>query len=1616
MACKYIYRGYTFNSELELDGFLLEKQQYLDQYGDIVFNTTAQQLEVARLLDNVHQRAQQVDGEYRVWRRALAQKKLTYGADGELEIDESQKPYIGVNAFLASIQSDRLFPEFRPKDYWNNRKDAWSRGEFNEKELEFFGYTRENAPKILSTDIDPQTGKLIHDVMQERIEAKWKAQALAGTAVHKIMELFFTTLPSGEKVWNKLDIEQYIINNLEAENKTALGSNIDQIVHDTVEHAKVVMQQVRKDIGAEDDEELMFFPEFLLSAEVQHPDSGANQKLLGIADLLIVDGKGKVHVLDYKTSIKPYRQFDQSKKLSYYYQMATYSRILEKYGIDCTGGQLIVAPIQLKNFRLENDQYIFDTIESNQPTRVVNNEIKETYWSKINTFLPPKFNVIVTPDDLHKNVTEWVEKCWPNYQSTRPLTEEIVRKFLDKQGLLKKNDRGEYVYNLGGNEPPIISTDDVDFIKKVTDYRNSLVPRRERTTANVKKALAQAFKEGVDNVDWPKLDIANRGISVNWLADQLRKYGNSRWAIVDNMPVLDQYGIIMLRNTITNQVDFIRISTNMLDINYRTIFLDKKDPEYSRMSLSGHFEEDVVEQQDSNSLMITAAQGNIELMEIMAVINQLTGLGNVEIGNISVINPFDGRNIQASNEELYYCFNAMNRHVPLPKNKFKSGEIKLASKYSNTCRLFRDIMAVAEEHQFRDIYRPLQAFQSCTNILDQSVLNVDDQIVALNKLLDELMSDKDTYNKLSKTYTDSKMLSDDIVSLHNAILTTIAQLKGINFRQQLKDHSEWLEKAMIFRHGWSGTYLDNPGNLDSETLNLVTKLVTEAYQNTRDELQRKKLRIQKEVLEYKQAKGLTAIKDNLGFNQVDIYNDLIEEITTPDGTDLVFKDLSSLTDPAEKKFLTFVLEEINANRFPLKSESELAAMRDSYNIEYYRVPLAKGGAASQVSSRGLLALIKDKLKSWNPKVAFQRARDKAEGIYNAQETTKEQRSREVLYEMTNMFDKGETTERRMQVISTKGIHTFERNLELLLLKHDFAYIQEKNFKKVFPLIKAATIHLCEQGAAQNTTFSKDIGYIQDYIKNKIRNESIVPPEWENLTTIANGIKRAASLLTLAFSPVQALYQPLQGLWQDISLMIRQPDGSDAFTFSHFKKAISIVGQDLFHYSDKPTLCSLLNELYAINDMDMNTYAERISKAKKGIWNFENFMYKFASRPDYYNRMSIFLSQMMGDGCLEAHSLVDGKLVYNWEQDTRFSEFAKNPTGNSDIINEQRSLYYAMAKQFELEHATIEDENGNIVDFKVNMIKPMPLPRAYTNKQAESMKSLADDIYGYYSHEKKSMVMSTALGSMWLQFKTYWSGKKNQYLQSGGVRLRGRWEQRTEKDAQGKEVKLYYQVDAQNNIRYDLPFTTNVTVAPVMQWKGQWQEGILLTLGDIAYNTLQHPTQFVENIKQKWNNPNEDLQRCYRSNIKQAGYDLMMFLIIGSLLGSLLGDWLKDLKDENIDNTNLSTGLKLAAANVMVSSVKNSFLDFNIIDSIGSPVGQWTPFAFEWSARQYKNIAKVATGDEDIWDGVLNIATVNRQVRPIFDSIKPEQFRTKREGGTWESATAIRNRERREQQG
>jgi hypothetical protein len=80
----------------------------------------------------------------------------------------------------------------------------------------------------------------------------------------------------------------------------------------------------------------------------------------------------------------------------------------------------------------------------------------------------------------------------------------------------------------------------------------------------------------------------------------------------------------------------------------------------------------------------------------------------------------------------------------------------------------------------------------------------------------------------------------------------------------------------------------------------------------------------------------------------------------------------------------------------------------------------------------------------------------------------------------------------------------------------------------------------------------------------------------------------------------------------------------------------------------------------------------------------------------------------------------------------------------------------------------------------------------------------------------------------MQFKTYWSGKKNQYLQKGGVKLQGRYVMAT--DAEGKQ--LYWKIDENGNLTDEMTTEKQSIEVPVYKWEGQWQDGIFVNIAEI----------------------------------------------------------------------------------------------------------------------------------------------------------------------------------------
>ena len=80
MTCKWVYKGHEFNSEIELDDFLIENKRFEFTLGDMVFSLTSAQTNVANILEEAHSESEDLRQKYKEW---LESDKVTYSEDGE---------------------------------------------------------------------------------------------------------------------------------------------------------------------------------------------------------------------------------------------------------------------------------------------------------------------------------------------------------------------------------------------------------------------------------------------------------------------------------------------------------------------------------------------------------------------------------------------------------------------------------------------------------------------------------------------------------------------------------------------------------------------------------------------------------------------------------------------------------------------------------------------------------------------------------------------------------------------------------------------------------------------------------------------------------------------------------------------------------------------------------------------------------------------------------------------------------------------------------------------------------------------------------------------------------------------------------------------------------------------------------------------------------------------------------------------------------------------------------------------------------------------------------------------------------------------------------------------
>lgn len=1594
MICTYIYKGTRFESELELNDFLLEKDKYLSDYGDIVFSKTTSQLSTIENLDKAKEIA--------------LERKKKWDLDKEYYTVEGRRyeyrlPYMGVNEFLEGLTNsdDRLFfPEFIEHNYWTKRYLDWADGLFNDDEKELFGFTDETVPKL---DLHPDLLKFKADeswtsdelrkrfdavttpeqrALRSKMETKWKNQALFGDIVHFIGQKLFSTIKSGPyegKLWLDVvdsDLDKFLLQiapeRYDSEKRPVREKFSDGQIIQAIDYFKKLKRELETTLG---DSNLTFIPEPVAMGTLDNPTKNVNF-LIGRIDLIVVDSAGNAHVIDYKTSPKPYVKYNEAKKLGYTYQLATYTRILAQNGVRFNGIRSFVAPIQLDGFRAQNEEFVFDNIKSDTVLDELTDEIRtrEKVINNLDEVISVPENLTATSENLIANVDKGMKILFPNWGKKK--SEEEVKALIEAADGFKRRTDLEKPYGFfpeGDSSDPILADSETDLIKKVMAHYNTFQERVKGQTVIIKNAL----KEGIanDTID-VNLPVSN-GKKPDWLRNTLSKYLNANWTILEGegYDSAEEYGLIFVQNKHTRHIEIITTSLNYLNYN------PSKDPKMKNLTY-GLGESDLVENSKPYSEMLEATNGNIRLIETMLVLNNMQFNGDINIAQIHVVNPYGSTGTWAPNNQLLYSFNklmdlAKSQGKEVGENNLsgKNSQVKFASKAQLAMLTLKNIMNITGTRTAERFI----GMASAINALDSSIIsgNIEEVLLQLDELRVLMESDKELarYIKNPSSALEQPYHIREAITAYSQILWAIADCKGYNYTQQLKDHG-----GLGF--GWNkGVYqqqLENPGNYASNLLNTASRVMQEAYQNVRDILSRDFRRINVAVEQLKNQEGYSKFKEFTFGNQAKLYEGLTYK--SDDGDLMVRNPWESGWPLSESKreFTKMFLMEINKDRFPKKTSLELETMARNGDYDFFKLPLIRASKSGRAAQRGIFDSFKQRIKRFLDASYY---KDKISNFISEKDESVYKQDEEI-FKMNNMMDVGNGPNRKAFIAKkmSEDPAFFEVDLENILLIHKQAYTVQQEMDSRMPIIKAAAFALKVMGDYQGENFEVDYDTIKKTVQSKIKNESLI--EGEKLKVVAGvtkDLQQVASWMALAFAPVQASGQMLNGLFTNIKL--NWTSDREIFSKDHLVSSFREVSKDLVHFGTKPTLCEALNRVFGINDMDMNTYAQNLSTNKHGIFHFmDRYAFKMSSRPDFYNRMTIFLSQMKADGCYEAHSVdSEGNLRYDCTKDVRYKALWDGSPKNSKEYKEALARYIPVAQQFVKEGA--KDKDGNLFEFNSN--NPMKLPRAYTVQEAESRKDVADSLYGYYDHTKKALFFGTYLGSLLGQMRTYWSAKKNQYLaDKGSNHIKGRYVQK--KDDSGN--LLYYGQKENGEVDQDI-ITVENTGIPVMQWQGDYSEGVFVTLmgicSEVWNNDDKSLSGMLTTIRDKFlENPDENYRRCYVSNLKILAYDACMAIMLGALcLGlSVVYD---DLEDDALKSEDLTDVILADMFGLVYKTFNYAKLDFFWWESIFGPTIDWNPFMLSSLTNTVTQVMDVASGEKNAFDAAIQMFGIARQNRPMF---------------------------------
>lgn len=1552
MKCKYKYNGETVGGYESL----IRHLQIPENFDDLLFalEHVDEQDKMIRTLTEIQDRNKRRGSSGRYDSEFVKSNDnedvILEEGSAELKVDESDG--FSVQKFIDSglyidVEGKPVMPPIRIEDFLKSQLKKYTTS----------GMSKEEA-----------------ELKTKKLKQFWKDIAIDCRDLHRIILRMHRDISYS-------DLDKAVKGTSFEQMQTLLRDGIDNnesIYRQILAQVQFTNGKYSREYGDESNVKLM--RNIRLSADL----IGHDKKIYANVDFIAVKPDGSLEVFLMKGSHEPPSQWDYAKREKYQHEIALIARMLQHNGLTTKNIRFNIIPVELQ---YDNDFKSIDDIIVHPAVCYSHKNgayiLQEAYNNASKFISTPTIELDVQTESVDK-VNKQLRTFIPDGSLRTFGIVESVKDYIDanwyywKQG--RQPSQGHNLY-IGGKKyeisNPAEGSNNEEVVKLITELQSQLIDTESGILST--RGIISQYKDSrrtgtlqfrnltLDEFFAPYLEKKSE-VTING-----KKHYEYKWELVENEDITN-FNILIFKNTDTDQINV--VSLTALDID-KTHKLNRRD------NILGYHLDNVNAVDATGKLLLKPTYGNIEMMRLMFLLNELIPNfdHHCKLGDISVIGSL-GFNIKSQTYPIEMLQSNFNKIISVLNNVEPSLNIQ---------NNFRTIDTVSPVDSLIQMYlnilqntsTQISEIRSLKPIITGS--NTDGMRILNGDIVSSLVTAETTEVKIERIQELIERLTDIIKSdKHSLAPDDLIKYSKMTTNSKLKMAATLLIEASITLDRLTGNirivdseisqldkYFARPQNMENSQVRLVGKLLQDAVHATASRMDPEVSEFVNDCMEFYENSGYTSFENFTLGTQSRVFKRLYQDIENQ----LIFKNPYDRTNDLlehERKFLKRVIEiiqKINGNdKFPPNISDEQAMNEIEQNNSILWVPLEKASTSTRRTNAWSKPMeYAEELKSrvvnycQHPDKYF---REFYEGILDDEEQVYISQDMRDL-QAYNSFRQGQTEKgrKRLNALMQKhGPDYFETNLQNLMIDYIHKYIQEEEMNAMLIKTRGILLYLKlkgmkeipAEGSSESNKYQELIERIDDYVSVAVYNKSIIHKDWQEWEAKIRPLRKMVTKCYITNNPTGFVRDILGGILSNFNASIfkyrtdvNASDVAWAYQFVLRNSTLSTMNIDLLEK---------LNMKYLISNINVEQQQEGYKSGTQGIMG-DNWKYWSLRKPDYLNRMVLFMAKLKHDGSYKAYYIDNGQLKYNWKLDERFNLIANNDKSDIDAYNKQVSLYLSQIVAYNKENPT------KTIPVSLNS----DLPEGYTLKQIESVKELANSIYGAYSQSEKAGYEHMFLGQQFAAFSTWMNGIWDVYF---GKRRES--SHLTEKrQAVNDNGELLYLTD-------DGQITTEVTDMPFLQDVPVIVQGIMYTLKDIMDIVLFQNNKFGAFKSQILQN------KMQLGNLKKVLSHLIIYLIMSMLFKRIIDPAYEKHKKEG-DGENFVGNYILELLHDGGSACYEEFKGpFPIF---GYVIENTKPAAFQWQQKFARDTWKLMSGDKSAAEYVIGM---NALARSMQDSYKMYQ--------------------------